>query len=212
MSVRADLLEIARVLSDASGLMDLSGFRAPSPLGEDAAVYARLMPVLPGHEDVPGALRGAAFRPLFLVNGLIHAAAFPRMPRRLLLESLSAGLLEFAEYFEALSREAELPPEKAAALQRRYFAYGLAQLIECGFSMTAALTTIKGDALDRTAAAEVRSWLEDGPKAMLSSELLTPTERALWGEVFADGKGAWPALRDHLVAEHALPFRRAPAR
>lgn len=212
MSVRADILEIARVLSDASGAMDLKAYRAPSPLGEDARVYAALMPALPGNPDVPGALRGASFRPLFLVNGLIHAAAFPRMPRRLMLEALSAGLLEFAEYFEALSREAVLPPQEAAALQRRYFAYALAQLVECGFSMTAALTTIKGDALDRTASAEVRSWLEDGPKAMLASELLTEKERELWAAVFADGKGAWPALRDHLVAEHALPFRAAPAR
>lgn len=210
MAMRADILEIARVLSDASALTEMSAFRAPSPLGEEATRYAELMPKLPRHPDVPGALVGAEFKPLFLLNGLIHAAAMPRMPRRLLLEALSAGLLEFVDYFEALAGGGAL--ENAADKQKRYFAYCLAQLVECGVDLTTAMTIMKGDALDQGSAYEVRSWLEDGPDAMLRSALLTDRERDLFSAVFSEGRAAWPALRDHLVTTYSLPFRPAPAR
>lgn len=214
MAVRADVLEIARVLEDASRAPELARFSPPPALGGDAAVYARLMPRLPRHADVPGALQSARFRPLFLINGLIHAAALSRMPRRVLLEALAAGLLEFADYFAALGGQDRpaFPVEQGAALQKRYFAYCLAQLVECGFSLTAALATMKGDALDPQTGYEVRSWIEEGPQAMLASERLTWKERELLGAVFRGGKGAWPAFRDHLVAAYQLPFRTIPER
>lgn len=211
MAVRADILEIARVLEEASRSKDLSRFKAPSPIGEDAAVYAKAMKVLPRQSDVPGHLQEARFRPLFLVNGLIVAAALPRPPRAVLLEALAAGLLEFVEHFELLASRGEphSPPftEEAAARQRRYFAYVAAQLIECGLPVTGALATMKADSADRDTAEEIRSWIELGPAAMLRSPYLGERERELWKAVFNRGRAAWPPLRDHLVAVHGLPFR-----
>lgn len=215
MAVRADILEIARVLQDASRCAQLPRFVAPSPLGGDAQVYASLMKELPRHRDVPGALKDAAFQPCFLVNGLIIAAAMPRSPRSVLLESLAAGLLEFTDYFERLAAppSAEPPPlPDARRAQARYFAYCAAQLVECGMPLTAALTTMKGDALEPEVAYEIRGWIEDGPDAMLASSLLSEAEKPLWRAVFAQGRAAWPALREHLVAAYSLPFRRLPER
>ncbi len=214
MAVRADILEIARVLEEASRSKDLSRFKAPSPIGEEAAVYAKLMKVLPRQADVPGHLQEARFRPLFLVNGLVVAAALPRPPRAVLLESLAAGLLEFVEHFELLAeRRAANPPPvspEAAMRQTRFFGYVAAQLIECGLPVTGALATMKGDAVDGDTAEEIRSWIERGPSAMLESPLLNERERALWKGVFDQGRAAWPPLRDYLVAAHGLPFRPLP--
>lgn len=210
MAVRADILEVARVLQEAAVCPDLSKFQPPSPLGADASIYAKLMTALPRHKDVPRALAEANLRPLFLVNGLVHAAALTRQPRRVLLESLAAGLLEFVDYFELIADRAAprvLAPDAAARLQKRYFAYCQAQLIECGFSVTAALTTMKGDALDEDVSYEIRGWLEQGPESMLSSGLLTQDERGLWAALFRDGRHAWPALRSYLVQTYQLPFR-----
>lgn len=214
MAVRADILEIARVLEEASRAKDLSRFKAPSPVGEQAGVYAALMKVLPRQSDVPGHLGGARFRPLYLVNGLIVAAALPRPPRAVLLEALAAGLLEFVSHFEALAAKelGEDPPEDVLARQPRYFAYVAAQLIECGLPVTGALATMKADCLDESTARELASWIQEGPSAMLESPLLSSRERELWKAVFDEGRAAWPALRDHLVAVHGLPFRPLPER
>lgn len=216
MALRADILEIARVLEDASRSKDLSRYKAPSPIGEEAAVYARLMKVLPRQSDVPGHLQEARFRPLYLVNGLVVAASLPRPPRAVLLEALAAGLLEFVEHFELLAerRSANPPPvsPEASLRQTRYFAYVAAQLIECGLPVTGALATMKADAVDGDTSEEVRSWIERGPSAMLASPLLNEQERALWKDVFDKGRAAWPPLRDYLVARHGLPFRPLPER
>ncbi|MDX6770634.1 MAG: hypothetical protein SF051_13955 [Elusimicrobiota bacterium] len=216
MAVRADALEIARVLEEAARSKDLSRYKAPSPIGEDAAVYARLMKVLPRQGDVPGHLKEARFRPLYLVNGLVVAAALPRPSRAVLLEALAAGLLEFIEHFELLAeRRAANPPPvtpEAAARQARYFAYVAAQLIECGLPVTGALAVMKADAADGDTSEEVRSWIERGPSAMLASPLLSERERELWKGVFDAGRAAWAPLRDHLVAVHGLPFRPVPER
>jgi hypothetical protein len=216
MALRADILEIARVLEEGSRSKDLSRFKAPSPIGEDAAVYSKLMKVLPRQNDVPGHLREARFRPLFLVNGLVVAASLPRPPRAVLLEALAAGLLEFVAHFELLAerREPNPPPvsDEARARQTRYFAYVAAQLIECGLPVTGALATMKADCADGDTADEIRAWIERGPSAMLESGLLGERERTLWKAVFEEGRAAWPALRDHLVAVHGLPFRLPPER
>lgn len=216
MAVRADILEIARVLEEASRSKDLSRFKAPAPIGEDAAVYAKLMKVLPRQGDVPGHLHEARFKPLYLQNGLIVAASLPRPPRAVLLEALAAGLLEFVEHFELLAeRRLPNPPpvsDEAAARQRRYFAYVAAQLIECGLPVTGALATMKADCADGDTSEEIRSWIERGPSAMLDSAYLTERERALWKDVFDSGRAAWAPLRDHLIAAYALPFRPLPER
>lgn len=216
MAIRADILEVARVLEEASRTKDLSRFKAPAPIGEDAAVYAKLMKVLPRQGDVPGHLREARFQPLYLVNGLIVAAALPRPPRAVLLEALAAGLLEFVDHFELLAerKQANPPPVSAEAAdrQRRYFAYVAAQLIECGLPVTGALATMRADCADGDTAEEIRAWIERGPSAMLASPLLDERERALWGAVFEQGRAAWAPLRDHLVAVHGLPFRPLPER
>lgn len=216
MSVRADILEIARVLEEAARCPDLTRYEAPAPVGADAGVYAALMPRLPRHRGVPDALEPARFRPCFLVNGLIVAAGLPRHARIVLLEGLAAGLLEFADHFELIAeRPADgggpLPDERRAA-QARYFAYCAAQLIECGVPVSGALATMKGDALDEDTACEIRGWIEDGPDAMLASALLTEREKVLWKDVFDKGRQAWPALRDHLVLTYSLPFRPLPNR
>ena len=214
--VRADILEIARILEEAARCRDLAKFEPTSPLGEDAKVYATLLKTLLRHKDVSAALQTAKFRPLFLVNGLIVAASYRKAPRAVLLQALSIGLLEFADYFELmLDRSAENPPltpEEAAKQERRFFAYCAAQLIECGMPITGVFATMKGDALDQGAAYELRAWIEEGPKRMLISELLTARERALWGDLFNKGRESWPALRDHLVSAYAIPFRPMPGR
>lgn len=214
MALRADVLEIARVLEEASRSKDLSRFKAPSPIGEEAGVYASLMKILPRQNDVPGHLGGARFQPLYLVNGLIVAAALPRAPRAVLLEALAAGLLEFVDHFEALAlRDDGAPPDaEILARQPRYFAYVAAQLVECGLPITGALATMKADCLDSDTAREITSWIQQGPSAMLASPLLSPRERELWKAVFEEGRAAWPLLRDHLIAVHDLPFRPLPER
>ena len=214
MAVRADILEIARVLEEASRAKDMARFKPPAPIGEVAGVYAALMKVLPRQNDVPGHLGGVSFQPLYLVNGLIVAAALPRPQRAILLEALAAGLLEFVSHFEALAsaeHNAAVDPD-ALTRQPRYFAYVAAQLIECGLPVTGALATMKADCLDEDTAREITSWIQQGPSAMLESPLLSARERELWKGVFEQGRAAWPPLRDHLVAVHGLPFRPLPER
>lgn len=213
MAVRADILEISRVLGEASRVRDASKFEMQGPLGGDAKVYAALMRALPRHRDVPGALKPAGFRPLFLVNGLILAASLRRPQRAVLLEALAAGLLEFADYFELIAEgSAATRSEEARAMQSRYFAYCAAQLVECGLPLSGALATMKGDACDPATAAEIQRWIEDGPSVMLQSTLLPAKERELWQAVFSHGHSAWPALRGYLVETYSLPFRPLPGR
>lgn len=216
MAVRADIMEVARVLEEAARARDLARFKPPAPIGADAAVYAKLMRALPRQNDVPGRLQEARLRPYYLQNGLIVAAAMPRPARAVLLEALAAGLLEFVDHFERLAEagggRAEALADDAAARQERYFAYVAAQLVEFGLPLTGALATMKGDCLDEPRARELKRWIEEGPSAMLASPRLSPRERELWDAVFQRGREAWPALRDHLVGLHGLPFRPLPAR
>jgi len=217
MSCRADILEIARVLSEAARCRDIARFQPPAAIGKDAAVYALAIQRLRVDQDIPEELRPAHVRPFFLINGLLLATSLPGKPLAALFEALATGLLEFADYFELISDrfEGKAPPlsdEQAEAAEKRYFAYCLAQLTECGMPLTGVFATMKGDSLAQSTAYEVRAWIEEGPQRMLRSELLTPAERALWKDLFDRGQQAWPALRDHLVATHSLPLRRIPGR
>lgn len=210
MALRADIMEVARVLDEAARANSLSGFTPPPFLGDDAQVYAKLLRVLGRHKDIPGALRPTGFHPLLMQNGLILAAAIPRRARKALLEGLAAGLREFVDHFEALAEAPRAVNEEALTRQRRYLAFCQAQLIECGLPFTGALATARGDCLDEETAEAVRSWISDGPDAMLTSPLLGGRERELWKDAFTKGREAWPILRDYLAEEFALPVHRLP--
>lgn len=207
MSVRADIMEVARVLEDAAAAPKLTRYLPAGPLGADAGVYAGLMPALSGHPGVQNALALAEFRPFFLVNGLLLATSLPRAPMSALLETLSIGLLEFADHFERLASPGAAVDDAARALQTRYFAYCAAELVERGMPLTGVFATMKGDALETDTAYDIRAWIEEGPQAMLSSPLVTPRERELWRAVFDGGRAAWPVLRTHLIAAHRLRVR-----
>lgn len=207
MSVRADIMETARVLETAARASTAARFVAPSPLGESARVYAELIPRLTGHPDAARALSGAEFRPFFLVNGLLLATSLPRAPLRELLETLALGLLEFADHFERLAVPGTPVDAAGRRQQERYFAYCLAELTERGMPLTGVFATMKGDALDQETALDVRGWIEEGPTAMLASPLVPAEERELWRAVFERGKEAWPALRARLLRAYDLPAR-----
>ncbi len=210
MALRADVLEVARVLDEAARANSLAGFQPPPFLGDDAQVYAKVLRELARQKDIPGALGSAAFKPLLLQNGLILAASIPRRARKALLEGLAAGLREFVDHFEGLAETPRPAGEEALARQRRYLAFCLAQLIECGLPFTGALATARGDCLDKETAEAIRSWISDGPDVMLSSPLIGEKERVLWKDAFTKGRDSWPILRDYLAEEFSLPVHRLP--
>jgi hypothetical protein len=94
--------------------------------------------------------------------------------------------------------------------QKRYFAYCLAQLSEAGMELEELFMTMKGDTLDQGSSYAVRACLEEGPEAVLASELFTEAERAHWKAVFAGEPGAWERMQKHLIETYQLPFRAPP--
>lgn len=221
MSIHADILEVAKVLrefSQTSSAEDWKSFQPSFPMGADARDYAdalRTLPQKPGLDRE--ALRKASFRPFFLVNGLTQASLLARHEdRAFLLSALAAGLVEFADYFEAIHPDRLVPNEtpeelnRLESLQRRYFAFCVAQLSECGMDSEGIFMTMKGDSLDMATSFAIREILEEGPDAIAGSSLYTDQEKQLRSAVYANEPGAVKALQQHLTSTYQLPFRNSP--
>jgi hypothetical protein len=204
---RALVLAVARLLEAAA--------RGEEPVASEgeAATYAELLRTLGPGTDVPGTLRGHEFRPFLLLNGLLHAGRVPEAPRRWILAALADALTAFADYFAFLVDRDPTGFDAAALerLQRRYFAWCVAQLGEAGMELDGIFLTMKGDTLDQGSSMQVRLILDEGPAGLLASDLYTDAEKVLWERMFAGDEQAWPALRDLLVATWEVPFRAPPA-
>jgi hypothetical protein len=219
-SIRGDILEIARVLREFSARRsdeDWRAFRPSFPMGADARLYAEAAREATKPADLE-ALVKASFRPFFLANGLTQASLLKRhADRAFLLEALATGLVEFADYFEGISPDRIAPDEtpeefeRLAALQRRYFAYCVAQLSECGMGMEGIWMTMKGDSLDMETSYAVRAILEEGPEKIAASPLYSDEEKRLWAAAYAQTPGAFQELQRLLVETHKLPFKKSPA-
>jgi|GEM_PF-6838118 len=226
MVSRSDVLEVARVLREyarAPSVEALAKVEPAAPMGRAAKVYGELARRLHERPDVSAALKGAAFAPYFLVNGFILGCNLSvHADRAFLLDRLSAGLVEFADYllFVANRLEPEAPaptPEEEKALlaaQTRYFAYCVAQIGECGMGVDGVFMTMKGDSVDQGSSYAVRDLLEGGPDAIEASPLYTDDEKKLWLAVYAaapdEAQRRFEALQQHLVSAHRLPFLKSP--
>jgi hypothetical protein len=181
---------------DAAAIRSLAGlFRQHGrnerlfPEGEVQQSYAQLLRRMVG-ADVPRRLRGVAFRPYLLLNGLSFAARLSPDPARQVVRALARGLDAFAPM---LARE-----EAASSLEPAYGAFVLAQFVECGMGLGAAFATLKADIPDMGTAYAYRDILEGGPEVLLSSPLIPDEERPLWRAFFESGEPAWPRLREVL--------------
>lgn len=210
--MKSDALEAAEALSRFAALPNDEEFpvlEPRRPTGMAAVRLHALLRKLPLKPDVPGALAGSPFRPFLLVNGLTLAAAQSHRPRSHALRAVAAGLSEFAAYLEAVANPgngAQIP----ATEQKRYFAFVMAQMSECGMDLEGIFLTMKGDSADMGAALEFRRIIEEGAGALATSEIFTAQERSLLADVIAGKEGSWPAFQRKLVEDYRLPF--IPAR
>lgn len=212
MTDKSDALEAAEALSRFAALPNDEEFAVLEPrrpTGMAAVRLHALLRKLPLKPDVPSALAGSPFRPCLLVNGLTLAAAHPHRERSQTLRAVAAGLSEFAAYLEAVAN----PGGSAQASdedQKRYFAFVLAQMSECGMDLDGIFLTMKGDSADMGASLALRRIIEEGAAALATSELFTPQERGLLADVIDGKEGSWPAFQRRLVEDYRLPF--IPAR
>lgn len=217
-SVRENILSVAkafRLAARAETKADMDALVWTFPEGSDAAAYGLRFSQLSGPSREATDLRGIGFRPFFLLNGLILASMYRNPMRAFVLDVLSTGLSEFLDYFAYIQHRdgSSVTPEQFAKLgrqQKRYFAYCLAQLSEAGMELDGIFMTMKGDTLDQATSYAVRACLEEGPAAVLASELFTEAERALWKALFDQAPGAWERMQRHLVETYGLPFTAAP--
>ncbi len=217
-AVRSNIQSVAkafRLAARAETKADMDAVSWAFPKGSDAAGYGERLGQLSGPSRMATDLRGLDFRPFFLLNGLILASRFRNPMRAFVLEVLATGLTEFLDYFAFIQDRdgSGITDEQFEALrtqQKRYFAYCLAQLSETGMELDEIFMTMKGDTLDQGSSYAVRACLEDGPEAVLASELFTQTEREHWKTVFDGDPGAWERMQKHLIETYQLPFRAAP--
>jgi hypothetical protein len=217
-AVRSNIQSVAkafRLAARAETKADMDAVSSAFPPGSDAAGYGERLAQLSGPSRMGTDLRGLDFRPFFLLNGLILASHYRNPVRAFVLEVLATGLTEFLDYFAFIQDRdgSSVTPEQFEALgaqQKRYFAYCLAQLSEAGMDLDGLFMTMKGDTLDQGSSYAVRACLEDGPEAVLASELFTPAERAHWKAFFDGEPGAWERMQKHLIETYQLPFRSAP--
>jgi len=198
---------------DAAAIHALAGvFRShargekPAPSGPLESAYAGVLARLGDRKlDVAGALRDAAFRPYFLLNGLLCAAHQSPDESRYTVRALVCGLEQFAPYFAMKFGTAGGVPKGAEMeAQHRYLGFLVAQLPECGMGFDGVLATMKADSLDLGTAYEVRTILEEGPEALLRSSLFDEADRVHWRKVFDGAPGAREALRDHLARSRSF--------
>jgi len=211
-----DVAETFRLAARASTQAELVALDVPFARDSDAAAYGERLRLLDADPHAATDLRGIAFRPFFVRNGLVLASQYAPPVRMFVLGVLATGLTEFLDHFALIAHRdgAPLPPEgaeAARALEKRYFAYCLAQWTELGMEFDEVFLTMKGDALDLVSSAQVRDCLDGGPEAVLLSELFTEEERALWRDVFDGAPGAWTRMRRRLVDTYQLPFLAMPA-
>jgi hypothetical protein len=169
------------------------------PEGELEQQYAQLLRRMV-RADVPGRLRGVAFRPCLLLNGLAFAATLSPGPARQVVRALARGLEAFAPLL------ARTRNDEALGLEPRYGAFVLGQFTDCGMGLSPAFATLKADSLDTAVAHAYRDILEGGPDALLASPLTPESERPAWRAYLEHGASAWPALRDLLGARAAVAF------
>ncbi len=210
-----DVAELFRLAARASTQAELEALDVPFAADSDAWAYGERLRLLESEPSAATRPHGLAFHPCFVHDGLVLAAQFAPPLRMFVLEVLATGLTEFLDHFARITHRegAPLPPgelEAARALERRFFAYCLAQWTELGMEFDEVFVSMKGDALDLFSAAQVRDLVDGGPEAILGSELFSPDEQALWRDVFDGGHGAWTRLRRHLVDSYRLPFLPLP--
>jgi hypothetical protein len=211
-----DVAETFRLAARASTQAELVALDVPFAGDSDAAAYGERLRLLDADPHAATDPRGIAFRPFFVRNGLVLASQYAPPVRMFVLGVLATGLTEFLDHFALIAHRDGVPlssegAEVARALQKRYFAYCLAQWTELGMEFDEVFLTMKGDALDLVSSAQVRDCLDGGPEAVLLSELFTEEERALWRDVFDGAPGAWTRMRRQLVDTYQLPFRAMPS-
>lgn len=173
----------------------------PSPDGPLEAAYAGVLARLGERRlDVAGALRDAAFRPYFLLNGLLCAANQSREEARYTVRALAGGLEQFAPYFATKFGSAGgVAQGSEDREQHRFLGFLVAQLPACGMGFDGVLATMKADSLDLGTAYEVRTILEEGPEALLQSPLFDEADRVHWKQLFDGAPGAKESLWEHLA-------------
>ena len=203
-----DVREVWQVLRECSALPTedaLAVYKPSFPVGATADAYCRLMRLMPEQPDVLAELRGVHFRPFFLLNGLILAANYHHV-QSFVLRALASGLEQCAAYLVHLHADHTGAAPDLERQQKRFMAFCIAQLSECGMPMEGLFQTLKGDVVDQGASAQLRTILEEGPPALAASSVFTDEEKRLWSAIFANEPVAWTAMQHHLVTEYGFTF------
>lgn len=139
-------------LSKAGSERALRDYNPPFPSSSDPARYGRhAKGMFAGQTSLD--MTGFNFRPAFITNGLRLLPELSDLHRRFVLDVLATGVREFADYFleqevSASGGVSETKQSELKAMQKRYFAYCLAQLLQCGMDFEGVLMMMKGDAMD----------------------------------------------------------------
>jgi hypothetical protein len=157
--------------------------------------------------------RDCKFRPFLVLNGFLHASrcAFPGTV--FTLARIADALDHFAGYLAFITKQ-EFQPNRVRKgrlerEQKRFQAFCIAQLLECGMDLATILVTLKGDALDYATSMELRECCET-PEHLSRSKLFTSAEHELFRACREDGAGqTWDALQAHFVRTYHVPFTPA---
>lgn len=214
MITEDEVREIAAVFAkvgEARSEADVAQLTSDAAADSRAGKFFALLTHLDG-KDLPVECRELGFFRFFPVNALIQAQRLRHALRMFVLRAIAVGLHEFARYFAYLeNRSTRVAYDELPRDEKRYFAFGIVQLIEIGFGMDELLMTLKGDAYDQADAYELRRLREDGPDAFADSYLFDDHEKKLWNAVFdKGGPEAIAALQRYLIDTYAVPFVPAP--
>jgi hypothetical protein len=209
-----EIAAVIRAFSTAREARDLQLIDPPGDPNSCGGIYRyRLQRMLEEPRSIID-LADCDFKPFLVMNGFLHATQIPFPGAVFTLARIADALDHFTGYL-AYVTEQEFQPNRVRnhlleKEQKRFQAFCIAQLIECGMDLMTILITLKGDALDYVTSMELRECYET-PGHLMRSKLFTDTEHALFRACLEDRDGRdWGALQSHFVRSYHIPF--TPAR
>lgn len=194
---------------------DLEFAATPMPSSPVAQFYYRALQPDVLSDQVADKLLNAPFRPCFLINGIILAQQYPIHAKAYVIHALAEGLRENQEYLAYIHEHPAGNPApedmpRLKKLEKRYFAYCAAQLVECGMNAQGLFLTWKADALDVATSEVMQRILESGLEGILATDIFTDEEKQLWTAVFDGAPESWANLQKHMAAAYNVPYDPAP--
>lgn len=193
---------------------ELNNFLITLDSESDAYKYFQRLKVVSLDSEFATDFQGISFCPFVLKYCMISAAGSNHQVARFVLSIATEALVNFKNFLSLTgygmidSSDAPFTDEYLEIEQKRFFAFCIAQFIECGADFPDIFEIMRSSTLSQDSSFEIRKIIEEGPEAIFNSELFSEDEKQYWKKCLSENGTIddWSGFQQYLVLKYKIPF------